>query len=151
MKIRKAKVQDIPEIHKIINGYAKKNLMLPRSLSELYESVQEFFVVEVNKKIVGCCALHVTWEDLGEIRSIAVKREYQNRNYGAKLLAACHKQAKNLGLKKVFTLTVIPEYFKKFGYKEIPKEKLPHKVWSDCIKCPLFPDCNEIPLVKLLE
>ncbi|MBU0951482.1 MAG: N-acetyltransferase [Elusimicrobia bacterium] len=150
MTIRKARVQDAPSMHKLINSYADKKLMLSKALSEIYDHLSDFFVVEENKKIVGCCGLHVTWEDLAEIRSLAVDTKTKGKGYGVKLMKTCHKEAKKLGVKNVFALTLIPEFFKKLGYHEVSRDKLPHKVWTDCIKCPIFPDCNEVPLMKQL-
>lgn len=151
MQIRKAKVGDAVDIQGIVNYYADKDKMLPRSLNELYENIRDFWVVEGNGGIIGCVALHVTWEDLAEIKSLAVKEEYKKRGIGKNLLKECIDDAKRLGIKKVFALSYMPEYFKKFGFKEIPKEKLPHKIWSECIRCPKFPDCGEIALLYELE
>ncbi|HCJ67639.1 MAG TPA: N-acetyltransferase [Elusimicrobia bacterium] len=145
--IRKAKVTDVGEIQKLINYYAEQKEMLPRSLNELYENIQDFFVDEKNGKIIACAALHVVWEDLAEIKSLAVKLEYKKHGLGAKLVKKCLQQAKSLRVKKVFVLTFKPQYFKQFGFKELSREKLPHKIWSECIRCHLFPDCKEIALL----
>lgn len=149
--IRKAKVSDVSYIYKIVNYYAERRVMLPRSLSELYENIQGFFVAEISGKVVGCCSLSVTWEDLAEIRALAVDKRYTCKGIGGELIEKCHEYAKELGIKKIFVLTYIPEYFKKFGYRRISKDKLPHKIWSECIKCPFFPDCNEVPMIKDLR
>jgi len=150
MKVRKAKVGDVPVMHKMINSYASKKLMLSKALSDIYDHLQDFSVVEEKGKVAGCCALHITWEDLAEIRSLAVNPKYKNRGFGVALLDTCHEEAKKLGVKKVFALTLIPEFFKKYGYKQVSRDTLPHKVWTECIKCPIFPDCNEVPLTKQL-
>lgn len=147
MKLRKAKVSDIPQIHKLINFYANERLLLPRALSELYDTLQTFFVIEEKGKVVACCSLHVTWDNLAEIRSLAVDKKYQNKGYGHKFLLRCFQEAKQLGVTKLFVLTFVPSFFKKYGFREISRDKLPHKVWSDCIKCPFFPNCNEVPLL----
>lgn len=151
MQIRKANVNDAGSIQSLVNYYADKDKMLPRSLNEIYENIRDFWVCEGNGGIVGSAALHVTWEDLAEIRSLAVKEEFRQRGIGKSLLDECIEDAKRLGIKKVFALSYMPEYFKKFGFKEIPKEKLPHKIWSECIRCPKFPDCGEIALLYELE
>ncbi|MBN2453096.1 MAG: N-acetyltransferase [Candidatus Omnitrophica bacterium] len=146
--IRKATVQDVKKIQKLINFYAKRDKMLPRSLNELYDSVRNFFVYCEGKNIYGCCALDIDWEDLAEIKSLAVARSRVNNGIGGKLLHECLKDAKKLKIKKVFALTYVPEFFEKFGFSLIDKKDLPHKIWSECIKCVYFPDCNEIAMAK---
>ncbi|GAB6184365.1 N-acetyltransferase [Thermodesulfovibrio hydrogeniphilus] len=146
MKIRKAKISDIKTIHKLINEFAKKGEMLPRSLNELYENVRDFYVAEENE-IKGVCALHILWEDLAEVRSLVVKKEYQKSGIGTKLVKKCLQEAKSLELKRVFVLTYIPDFFKKIGFKEVDKSKLPQKIWGDCIRCPKFPECDETALI----
>lgn len=143
MKIRKAKIADLKQVHKLINDYAKKEEMIPRSLSELYENVRDFIVCEYNGNICGVCALHIMWENLAEIRSLAVDREYQKVGIGKDLVKQCLKEAKALGLQKVFALTYNPEFFKKIGFVDIDKSSLPQKIWGDCLRCPRFPGCDE--------
>ncbi len=147
MKIRKAKISDIKTIHKLINDFSKKGQMLPRSLNELYENIRDFFVAEEDRKILGVCALHILWEDLAEIRSLIVQKEYRKKSIGTLLVKKCLSEAKQFGVKKVFVLTYIPEFFKKVGFKEIEKSQLPQKIWGDCIRCPKFPECDEIALI----
>ena len=149
--IRKAKIKDIKQIQKLINEFAKKNLMLPRSLNELYENLRDFWVAQENNKIVGCCALHVCWDDLVEIKSLAVLRMRQRQGIGKRLLLNCLDEAKELGAKKVFVLTFRPEFFKKFGFKKIKHSQLPHKIWAECINCAKFPNCQEIALIKKIK
>lgn len=151
MQIRKAMVSDAFEIQGLINYYADMDKMLPRSLNEIYENIRDFWVCVSNGGIVGCVALHITWEDLAEVKSLAVKEEFKKRGIGKNLLSECIKDAKKIGIKKIFALTYMPEYFRKYGFKEIPKEKLPHKIWGECIRCPKFPDCGEIALLYELE
>lgn len=148
--IRKAKITDIPEIQKLINSFASRDLMLPRSLNELYENLRDFWVAKEDKKIVGCCALHVSWEDLVEIKSLAVAKDQQKKGIGAQLVTACLNEARQMEAKRVFALTYKPDFFKKFGFKRIKHEDLPHKIWAECINCCKFPDCNEIALLKQL-
>lgn len=147
MSIRKAIAKDVPEIQALINYYADKDMMLPRSLNEIYENIRDFWIEEENNAIIGCAALHVIWEDLAEVKSLTVKEGFLKRGIGKNLLDRCINDAMALGIKKVFALTYVPEYFRKFGFKEIPKEKLPHKIWSECIRCPKFPDCGEVALL----
>lgn len=149
--IRKGSIKDVKKIQKLINVYANKDEMLPRSLNELYENIRDFFVFEQNGNIVGCCALHVCWQDLGEIKCLAVAKSRQRKGIGRRLLTACLEDAKKLNLKKVFALTYKPLYFKKFGFEEIDKAHLPHKIWTECIKCVKFPDCNEVALAMELK
>ncbi|HUW23689.1 MAG TPA: N-acetyltransferase [bacterium] len=149
--IRKAKISDIKELQKLINFYAERGEMLPRSLNELYENLRDFLVFEEKEEILGCCALHVSWEDLGEIKSLTVKSGYTGKGIGKKLIEGCLKETKELGIKKVFALTYKPEYFKKEGFRKIEKDELPHKIWSECINCPKFPDCDEVAMLKEME
>jgi amino-acid N-acetyltransferase len=150
LMIRKARIEDIIQIQKLINQFAKQELMLPRSLLNLYESLRDFWVCELNNRIVGCCALHIAWEDLVEIRSLAVNRRYQGKGIGRQLINAAITEAKEFGCQAIFTLTYIPDYFKKSGFRKVSKDKLPHKIWAECINCPKFPDCKEVALVKKL-
>lgn len=150
MKIRKAKIADIPRIHKFINEFAKREEMLPRALNELYESIRDFIVYEEGDVLKGVCALRIVWEDLAEVRSLAVKEEYQHHGIGRELVMKCMKEAKAIGVNKVFALTYHPIFFKKMGFREIDKAELPHKIWGDCMKCPKFPECNEHAVIIVL-
>ena len=124
--------------------------MLPRSLSELYESMRDFIVCEDNGKILGACALHIIWEDLAEVRSLAVDTGHQKMGIGKALVRRCLKEAKELGLKRVFALTYNPEFFKKLGFVDIDKSSLPQKIWGDCLRCHKFPECDENAVIKHL-
>lgn len=142
MKIRKAKISDVPLIHKLVNEFAGKGEMLPRALNDLYENIRDIFVYD-DRGLKGVCALHVLWEDLAEVRSLAVREEFQGRGIGKALVKHCLKEARTLGTKKVFALTYHFAFFKKIGFREIDKAKLPHKIWGDCLRCPKFPECDE--------
>jgi amino-acid N-acetyltransferase len=146
--IRKAKLKDVKEIQRLIKLYSSRGDMLPRSLSELYDHLRDFFVSIRNRKVVGICALHICWEDLAEVRSLAVEEEARNKGVGAKLVEACLKESMELGVKRIFALTYQPEFFEKVGFKIVDKAVLPHKIWTDCLKCVKFPDCDEIAVVK---
>ena len=150
MPIRKATVEDVKKIQKLVNYYAKRDKMLPRSLNELYESIRNFFVYVEGKNLYGCCALNIDWEDLAEIKSLAVAKSRSGKGIGGKLLECCLKDAKTLKVKKVFALTYVPEFFEQFGFSLIDKKELPHKIWSECIKCMYFPNCKEIAMMKEL-
>ncbi|MEW5758147.1 MAG: N-acetyltransferase [Candidatus Omnitrophota bacterium] len=149
--LRKARLNDIRQIQNLINFYAKKDLMLLRSLDELYQGLRDFWVEEKNDRIVGCAALHIIgWDNLAEIKSLAVNQKFQKQGIAKDLVFKCINDAKDLGIKKIFVLTYKPEFFKKFGFKKISHKALPHKIWVECIKCAKFPDCNEIALAKQL-
>ncbi len=142
-KLKKASVKDAKAIHSLVNKFAKKDDMLPRSLNEIYENIRDFIVCVNNESIVAVSALHILWEDLAEIRSVAVRNKYQGMGIGKKLLKHCLKEAKSLGIKQVFALTYHPEFFTELGFENIDKNSLPHKIWGECLKCHKFPECDE--------
>jgi amino-acid N-acetyltransferase len=146
--IRKAKISDVKEIHAIVNNYAEKDLMLPRSLNNLYDNIRDFYVLEIDGKVKGCASLHIVWEDLAEVKALAVDESVRGKGYGKKLLEECLKEAKDLGIKKIFALTLIKDFFHKLGFKTVQKRRLPQKIWGECIHCIKFPDeCNEIAVM----
>lgn len=147
LKIKKAKIKDVKTIHSLINQFAKMDEMLPRSLNEIYENIRDFFVCNDDSRTVAASALHVLWEDIAEIKSIAVLKEYQGKGVGKRLIEHCLKEAKSLGINKVFALTYTPAFFIESGFKEIDKNELPQKVWGDCLKCHKFPDCDELAVI----
>jgi amino-acid N-acetyltransferase len=147
-KIEKAKIQDVPQIHKLINYFADRDEMLPRSLSEIYENVRDYFVSREGDRVLACAALHVIWSDLAEIKSVAVTQKSQKQGLGTMLVEACLKEAEALGIPTVFCLTYQPAFFKRFGLSEIDKMELPRKVWTECFRCPKFPDCGEVALIR---
>ena len=142
--IRKAKLNDSKDIYALINSWAKKQRVLERSLNDIYENIRDFWVCESRGRVIACCALHVVgWQKLGEIRSLIVHRRHQGKNIGKQLIKKALVEAKSLGLTEVFALTFVPGFFKKLKFRNIPKTKLPHKIWSDCVNCVCFPDCTE--------
>ncbi len=145
--LRRARTTDVPILQKLINYFADRDVMLPRSLNELYENLRDYFVLENEGEVVGCCALHVTWSDLAEIKGLAVREDYQGKGLSDQLINACLDDAKQLGVPRLFVLTYIPDYFQRFGFKRVEKAELPQKVWSECIRCPKFPDCGEVSMV----
>jgi len=149
--VRKARVEDAPAIHKLVNDFARREQMLPLSLGEVYERLRDFFVFEQDGAVVGCCALHLVWEDLAELRSLAVREDLQGRGIGRALAEACIAEAPGLGVRRIFVLSLNPGYFKKLGMVETAKETLPHKVWADCVKCPKFPNCDEVALIAEVD
>ncbi|HIJ55532.1 MAG TPA: N-acetyltransferase [Deltaproteobacteria bacterium] len=151
--IRKAAVQDIKTVHELLHEYGKREELLARPLSELYDHVRDFslFVGDNQKAILGCCALQFCWEDLAEIRSLAVHPDHLGKKIGTALTSAALSEAREFNIKKVFTLTYKPAFFKNFGFIEINRSELPLKIWSDCIICVKFPDCDEIAMMKEME
>jgi amino-acid N-acetyltransferase len=146
-QVEKAKITDVPQIHKLINSFAEKGLMLARPLSEIYENIRDFVVIRERGEVVACAALHISWSDLAEIRSVAVAEDSQRKGLGAKLVAACLEEANSLGIESVFCFTYQPEFFRNQKFVDIDKMELPRKVWSDCLRCPKFPNCDEIALI----
>ena len=145
---RKATFADVDEIHDLIAGYAAQGVMLPKPHSTLYEALREFVVaVDVeSKKIVGVGALHLTWNELAEVRSMAVHENYSRRGIGSSIVKKLLEEGRTLGVKNFFTLTYRPEFFKSLGFTTTTKESLPHKIWKECIDCPKFPNCDEIAM-----
>ena len=150
-KLRRARVDDVPIMQRLINAFADRGEMLPRSLSEIYENLRDHIVVDADNTVVGCCALHIAWGDLAEIKSLAVDEKHGGAGLGSDLVRFCLDEARELGLPRVFVLTFIPAYFERFGFRQVEKAELPQKVWSECIRCPKFPDCGEVSLVLDLE
>ena len=148
--IRKATVRDVQAIHRLLKKHADRGELLPRALSDLYDDVRDFSVFEKERggSIIGVCALHVCWEDLAEVRSLAVCRQYQGKGIGSRLVTAALAEAQGLGIRRVFTLTYRPDFFNKHGFKIVDKATLPQKIWAECIKCVKFPDCDEIAMLK---
>ena len=149
--VEKATISDAEEMHRLINYFADKDEMLPRPLSEIYENIRDYFVVRQGGQVTGCAALHVMWSDLAEVKSVAVAEDAQRQGTGSRLVEACLKEARGLGLPTVFCLTYKPTFFQKFGFAEIDKMELPRKVWTECYHCSKFPDCEEVALITNFE
>ena len=147
LMLRKAQIQDVKDIHKLLGHFAAKGDMLSRSLAELYEALRDFYIVEEENRLLGTAALHIVWEDLAEVRSVAVAEEAGRKGVGTQVVQACIDEASELGLKRVFCLTYKPDFFARFGFHIVDKSELPHKVWGDCMKCAKFPDCDEIAMI----
>lgn len=142
--IRSARISDAKAIHQLLLGYAQQGQLLGRSLVDIYDALRDFQIYEEEGEVLGVGALQICWEDLAEIRSLAVKPGLSGQGIGRKLVEACLAEARELGLKKVFALTYQPAFFERLGFAEIEKSELPHKIWTDCIHCVKFPDCDEI-------
>jgi amino-acid N-acetyltransferase len=150
IKVDRAKVSDATAMHQMISHFADKGEMLPRALSEIYDGIRDYFVVRKGSQVIGCVALHVTWVDLAEIRSLAVDEQEQNQSIGSLLVQACLEEAKELGIPRVFCLVRKPTFFEKHGFQLIDKTELPQKVWAECYRCPKFPNCDEVALIHHL-
>ena len=150
MNARNAKISDAKVICSLINQHAERDRMLFRSMADIYENLQTFSVVEVDGAVVGCCGLEIIWADLAEIKSLAVDEAKKGAGIGRMLVEAAITQAGELGIEKVFALTLEPEFFEKLGFTAIDKEQLPMKVWSDCARCPKQQNCDEIAVIKVV-
>ena len=149
--LRKAKVSDVSQMADLINSYAAQGEMLPKSLYQIYQSLRDFVVVEESGQIVGCGALHIVWDDLAEIRSLAVVEERWGNGLGRQMVTCLLEEARRLGLPTVFALTYREEFFKKMGFQVVDKDTLPRKIWVDCIDCLKFPHCDETAVVLHLD
>lgn len=146
----KAGIGDAQAIHDLINLYAQRGDMLPRTMGEVYENLRDFIVVHEDGQVVGCVALHIVWSDLAEVKSLAVSEQAQSRGLGSLLVNATIEEARSVGLERVFALTYRPAFFEKLGFLQADVMTLPRKVWNECYRCPKFPSCNEIALVREL-
>ena len=151
MNVRNATVKDVEAVYSLISYYAQLDKMLFRSKAYIFDNLQMFSVAQVDGKVVGCCALQVIWSDLAEIKSLAVMDEYKNRGIGKALLENAVGWAKNLGVDKVFALTLEPAFFEKQGFVIVDKKTLPMKVWSDCARCPKQDNCDETAVEKVFD
>lgn len=149
--IRKARIQDVKAVQTLINEYADAGHMLPRSLNELYENLRDFSVYEENGSIIGVCALHISWDGLAEIRSLAVQKGRTGMGIGSRLVKHCLSEAVELGANRVFVLTYQDGFFRRLGFSDIDKKELPHKIWTDCLNCVKFPNCDESALIISLN
>lgn len=146
--IRKALINEVAEIWRMLHEFAQEDI-LPRSMADLYSQVREYFVYRQDQgPIIGVAALHIFWENLGEIRSVVVSPNFQKKGIGSRLVIKCIEEADSIGLKQVFALTTRPDFFKRLGFQKVPKDDLPNIIWSECKDCAKYPDkCNEIPMV----
>jgi len=145
--IRKAKLTDVKTIQSLVNQYADSGQMLPRTLNELYEHMRDFSVFEEDGTLIGACALHISWDGIAEIRSLAVRQDRKKSGIGSQLVRHCLKEAIELLVKRVFVLTYQDGFFRKLGFSNIDKKELPHKIWTDCLNCVKFPNCDETALI----
>ncbi len=151
--LRKARIDDVKTIHRLINLSAGKGEMLPRSLMDIYNSLRDFFVYydEDESSVAGICAMNIIWENLAEIRSLCVDENHRGKGIGKELVEACISEAITLGLFKIFTLTYKRDLFAKLTFKEVERTTLPEKIWSDCLHCSKYPDyCDEVAMIMEL-
>ncbi len=151
MKLRRATVEDVKDIYNLIKEFSDRGLLLKRTMSNIFDNIRDFFIIEENNEIAGIGSLHVCWEDLGEIRSLCVKDKFAKKGFGRELVRVCLEDAKSLKLKRVFVLTYNVDFFKKIGFEVIDKKLLPHKVWAECVNCPKFPECDEVAMIFYLK
>jgi amino-acid N-acetyltransferase len=146
--VARAAIADAQAIHDLVNTFARKGEMLPRTMAEVYENLRDFYVVRDEAgTAVACGGLHILWEDLAEIKSLAVREDLQGRRLGARIVEACLEEARGIGLKTAFALTYRPGFFERMGFAQADVMTLPRKVWGECYRCPKFPGCNEIAMV----
>lgn len=147
--IRKARIGDVIDIQRLLAEFARQGKLLARSLSDLYTNLRDIFAAEDEEtgKVVGCCCLHIIWENLAEIRSLAVESTHQKRGIGRRLVEACISEAGELGICRVFTLTYETSFFERMGFRVVDKNIFPQKIWADCLHCPKFPVCDEVALL----
>lgn len=151
IKLRKAKMSDIPHIHSIVNDYALRGLMLRRPLMMLYESVRDFVVAEYQGSIIGTSGLHVLWNDMAEVRSLAVSADWQGKGIGKSLIQFMVQEAQEIGIERLFAFTYQQGFFEKCGFRVVKKDTLPQKVWKECIYCDKFHSCDEIAMIRDLR
>ncbi|MCX6004174.1 MAG: N-acetyltransferase [Chloroflexi bacterium] len=147
-QVEKARIDDVKQMHALVNKFAGKGEMLPRALSEIYENLRDYFVIrDRSGKVTACVALHISWSDLAEVTALAVAEANHKKGMGAALVDACVNESASLGIPRMFCLTYKPGFFQKQGFKLVEKTELPRKIWAECYSCPKFPDCDEVALV----
>ena len=151
IRIQRATLADVEAMHQLVNEFASKGLMLPRSRNQFYQHIRDFFVANVDGQVIGCGALHVTWVDLGEVRSLAVEEAFQGSGVGRYIVKELLRDARVLELPRVFVLTYQKTFFEGLGFVEVDKSTMPHKIWGECMDCPKFPNCDEIAMMLELE
>jgi amino-acid N-acetyltransferase len=145
--IRPAAIGDVPTIHHLLEIYAAKGNLLPRTFSELYRHLRDFFVIEVDSQVVACGALEIFTEDLGEVRSLVVDEAHERQGLGRLLVERIIAEARAIGLRRLMALTYVPPFFHKLGFKTVAMDTLPEKVWGVCVKCYKYNNCDETAVV----
>ena len=159
--IQKAQIRDVEEILALVNGFASSNLMLPRGPQYLYENIRDFVIAidenipvysltdtkEVMNLMVACGSLHVLWEDIAEVRALAIHPDYQHLGLGSRIVEFMEKEARKIGIHRLFTFTMTEDFFKALGFNKINRKDLPPKVWGECSRCPKYFQCDEVGMV----
>ena len=159
--ILKAQIRDVEEILELINGFATSNLMLPRGPQYLYENIRDFVIAvdenvpvytltdtkEVMNLIVACGSLHVLWEDIAEVRALAIHPDYHHLGLGSRVVEFMEEEARKLGIHRLFTFTLTEDFFNALGFRKISRKDLPPKVWGECSRCPKYFQCDEVGMV----
>ena len=148
---RPAAIGDVPYIHHLLEIYAAQGNLLPRTMSELYRHLRDFFVIEVRGKVAACGALEIFTENLGEVRSLVVDDEFKGLGFGRMLVERISAEARAIGLKRLMALTYVAPFFHKLGFKTVAKDTLPEKVWGICVKCYKFNNCDETAVLLELR
>ncbi len=151
LQATKAEIRDAQAIHDLINLYALRGEMLPRTMGEVFENLRDFYIVrdgapDAGGEFLGCVALHIVWADMAEVKSLAVPEAAQGRGIGSLLVEATIGEARAIGLERLFALTYRPAFFERLGFAQADVRTLARKVWNECYRCPKFPSCNEIAL-----
>ena len=146
--IRKAQIQEVPEIRRFLVQFSQDGGILPRTLADLYGQLRDYYVYRENQgPLLGIGALHICWAGLGEIRSVAVSPAHRGRGIASRIVQTCLAEAQAIGLSEIFLLTLAPEFFQRFGFQVVSREELLPIVWADCVNCVKFPDCDEVPML----
>jgi len=148
--VRSAAAGDVEAIYRLLKPFAQKDIILERSRDNIFQHLQEFLVAEYNGALAGVVCVHIYGENLAEVRSLVVDPEYQKHGVGRLLVEGCERWVVGLGVAKLFALTYVTGFFQKLGYRIVSKESLPHKVWTVCVHCSRFADCDEIAVEKML-
>lgn len=151
ISVRNASVDDVDAIHALLVPFAESHIILPRTRDDLFQHLQEFLVAMYDGELVGVVAVHIYGSNLAEIRSLVVRPDMQRHGIGRVLIEGCEKWAVQLGVARIFALTYVPDFFGKLGYPRVRRESLPHKVWTVCVHCAKFTDCDEIAVEKRLS
>ena len=149
--VRPAAIGDVPTLHELLELYAAKGNLLPRTFSELYRHLRDFFVIEIDGKVVACGALEIFTEDLGEVRSLVVDEAHERRGLGRLMVERVIDEARTIGLKRLMALTYVPTFFHKLGFQTVAMDTLPEKVWGVCVKCYKYNQCDETAVLKELK
>ena len=151
LTVRKAVMHDIPPILNLINGYAAKGIMLPRTEFEMSEAIRDFTVVYNGEEFLGCGALHFYSPTIAEIRSLAVHEHAKTHGVGRKLVEVLVQEAQEYELDAVFAFTYVVEFFQRVGFHAVERGVLPLKAWKDCLRCPKFQACDEVAVLRILR